>query len=162
MKAHHGLLPMILLFITTGCLTGEAQKTDVKRLVDSQTYTFIAQRANPMSSASIDLAGGYDVVVSKNKIVVYLPYYGRAYTAPSTSDGGIKFTSTSFEHTLTPGKKDSWNITIKPKDDNTIRELLFIFFDNGTATLQVNSDQRQPISFDGYIRESKPAKESKN
>jgi hypothetical protein len=34
--------------------------------------------------------------------------------------------------------------------------MMLTVFDNGSATLNVNSSNRQPISYDGYIEVKKP------
>ncbi|HTE29828.1 MAG TPA: DUF4251 domain-containing protein, partial [Chryseolinea sp.] len=62
----------------------------------------------------------------------------------------INFTSVSFDYKYSQRKK-GWDLTIKPKDANGIQDLSFTIFDNGTASLRVNSINRQPISFNGYL-----------
>lgn len=152
---------LIFIFISAVFIV-RAQDNGIKKFVDSQTYKFVPQRANPLGGRSIDLTGGFDLVITPKKIEAYLPYYGRAYSAPvNPSDGGIKFTSISFEYSIEKGKKDSWEVTIKPQDANGVRLLQLNFYDNGFATLQVTSDQRQSISFDGYIGEYKKPKRKK-
>ncbi|MEP7319290.1 MAG: DUF4251 domain-containing protein, partial [Panacibacter sp.] len=94
--------------------------------------------------------------ISKDTIISYLPYFGRAYTAPiSPEDGGINFTSTDFEYTTALRKKGGWSIEIKFKDQSQVREMNLTIFDNGRADLFVSSNNRQSISFSGNIRERK-------
>jgi len=130
-----------------------AQKTAIKQLVESQNYDFKAQSALPMSGRTRQLTGGdYDLRVTKETIVSYLPYFGRAYTAPiDPSKGGIQFTSKDFDYTIANGKKGGWDIQIKPKDYQDVQQLSLSISEDGYANLQVTSTSRQPISFYGTI-----------
>jgi hypothetical protein len=103
----------------------------------------------------------YDLSIRKDSIVSYLPYFGRAYTAPiSPSDVDFFFTSTKFTYNMTPTRR-GWTVSIKPTDQNYIQELYLTIFDNGTASLNVTSINRSFVSYDGYmaqrrIKERKP------
>src|ERR1700755_2702852 len=82
------------------------KKAAIKDLVESQHYDFRAQTVMPMGGRSRQLTSDYDVKVNKESIVSYLPYFGRAYSAPiDPTKGGIQFTSKDFGYTITPGKK---------------------------------------------------------
>jgi hypothetical protein len=136
------------------------QEAQIKQIVDSQHYVFKAQTAYPLGARSVQLTSDYDLKITKDEIVSYLPYYGRAYSAtPGSSDNGLNFTTKSFEYSSTPTKKDDgWEIVIKPKDTKQAREMLLTAFKNGSANLTVNSNDKQTISFSGYIVPIKPKK----
>jgi hypothetical protein len=131
----------------------KAQKAaKIAALVDSQTYVFKAQSASPLSGRLRQLTSEYDLTVTPTSLVCYLPYFGRAYTAPiDPSQGGIQFTSKDFDYTKTPRKKGGWDITIKPKDVKDVQQMLLTIFDDGYSNLQVISISRQQISFNGQI-----------
>jgi hypothetical protein len=63
------------------------------------------------------------------------------------------FTSTNFEYTKIAKKKGSWDVLIKPKDNTSARQLMFRIFDNGSASLNITSSDRDAITYQGYIRE---------
>jgi hypothetical protein len=162
---------ILFLFIAiTSCLyIGHAQDGQkekqlskdiaIKNLVDSQNFVFVAQSALPTRGALRQLTSYYDIAISRDSVVSYLPYFGRAYSVPyNSTDIGLKFTSTKFEYTKTVDKKGRWNILIKPKDYSEARELSFQIFNNGSATLRIISLNREPISFQGYIQERKRRK----
>ncbi|MFT3935406.1 MAG: DUF4251 domain-containing protein [Chitinophagaceae bacterium] len=129
-----------------------AKIAQIASLVDAQHYAFKAQSVTPMSGRLRQLTSDYDVQVAKDVIVSQLPYFGRAYSAPiSSTDGGIQFTSKDFEYTTTPKKKGGWDVNIKFKDAGDAKQMQFTIFNNGSATLQVIGNNRQPISFNGYI-----------
>ena len=164
MKALKKSLPVILFFmaiigdvtLVTAQKSKSAKETVIKNLIDNQQYVFYAQSVIPMSGRQRFLTTDYTVNVSKDTIVSDLPFFGRAYSVPmNPTEGGIKFTSTNFDYKLAARKKGGWDITIKPKDVQEVQQLTLTIFEDGTASLQVSSTNRQPISFNGYITEKK-------
>jgi hypothetical protein len=130
----------------------------IKNSVDSQNYVFRAQTALPMSGGSRQLTSDYDLKIEKGSVVSYLPYFGKAYTAPmDLKGGGIEFTSKDFDYTVTKGKKGGWEIQVKPKDVQDVQQLDLRISENGYASLNVLSTSRQPISFNGSIAPLKKA-----
>lgn len=124
----------------------------VQGIINSKNFVFIAESASPMGGRTIYLTSTYMLRVSKDTLVTDLPYYGRAYSAPiNPSEGGIRFTSTDFELNL-QAKKKGWDILINPKDTRDVRQLFLSASANGYASLQVTSNNRQAISFTGYIK----------
>lgn len=123
-----------------------------KNLIESKEFVFRAQTALPLSGSSRQLTSEYDLRVSPNSVVSYLPYFGRAYFLPyGSTEGGFNFTSTKFLYSAKPAKKGGWEINIKPSDVQDIREFFLTISENGYGTLQVLSNNRQPISFSGYV-----------
>jgi hypothetical protein len=135
-----------------------AQNSDenvVSRFVNDQRYTFRAQTVMPTTGRTRQLNTDYDLTVSKDSVASWLPYFGRAYSAPvDPTKGGIQFTSTDFEYS-TNQRNDGWEITIKPKDTRDVQELFLTIFKNGSANLRVSSISRQPISFGGVVTEKR-------
>jgi hypothetical protein len=127
-----------------------------KNLILSKNFTFKAQSVMPMRGGTRQLTSDYDLKVSGDSLIVYLPYFGRAFTAPiNPGAGGIQFTSSDFEYKVEERRKGGWNINIVPKDNNSVREMLLTISKKGYATLQILSTNRDAISFNGYIAESK-------
>jgi hypothetical protein len=124
----------------------------IKNLVDSQAFVFYAESVTPMSGRLRNLTSEYTLDISKDKIISDLPYFGRAYSAPIGTDGGIKFSSVNFEYSIKDRKKGGWDIVIKPKDASDVQVCNLTVFDEGSASLQVTSTNRQPISFSGNIK----------
>ncbi len=134
-----------------------AKIATITALITSQHYTFKAQSVTPMSGRLRQLTSDYDLQVSKDVIVSHLPYFGRAYSATiGASDGGFQFTAKDFEYTVTNKKKGGWDVNIKYKDAGDTKQMQLGIYDNGSATLQVISNNRQPISFNGAV--TAPAK----
>jgi hypothetical protein len=148
-------IPLLLLV----SIIAEAQDKNeptTQQIVESKNYIFKAESVNPPRGRVRQLTSDYDLVVTGDTVIAYLPYFGRAYSAPiNPSEGGIKFTSADFEYTVEKKKKRSWEILIRPKDNRDVQELYLTIFDNNKASLRVNSLNRENISFNGYIIEGK-------
>ena len=132
------------------------KKASVKSLINGHNFIFKAESATPVGGRFIQLTSEYDLSVTPDTLNASLPYFGRAYTAPiDPSKGGIQFTSTQFEYVSKPKKKGGWNIVIKPKENTDARQLLLDISPSGFANLQVLSNNRQSISFAGYVTDKK-------
>ncbi|SEP41058.1 MULTISPECIES: DUF4251 domain-containing protein [unclassified Mucilaginibacter] len=142
-----------------------AHVAEIKQLIESQNFVFEANYVNPARGAGRALTSSdYDLTITKDTIIAYLPYFGRAYVAPpyGSTEGGIKFTNTHFTYALKARKKDGWNITIKPtnkniSDSRDVQSMYLTVSSDGYASLQVISTNRDAISFNGMIQK-RPAK----
>jgi len=133
-------------------LSKAQQTAQITEKVESQDYTFIPQTALPTRGKSISLNYSYYLKVRNDTVSVYLPFFGRAYTAPNPGEsGGISFTSTDFEYTISEKKKGSWNAYIKINDDTKGYKLNLQIGDNGYSTLSVQDNTREPMSFYGRV-----------
>lgn len=134
----------------------------IKALINSRNYVFEANYVIPQRGGARSLSFGYDMVVSKDTVTTYLPYFGRVTIAPSDpTDGGIKIKSTNFDYVTAPGKRGSYEITITPKETDTqgskdVRYFKLSVSADGYASLQVVSNNRDPISFNGTIEPRNP------
>jgi hypothetical protein len=142
----------ILTFFIAGNLP--AQELDqIKSIVESRHYVFVAQTAQPMRGGTRQLTSRYELRVAGDTITSYLPYFGRAYVAPfDPSEGGIKFIAVKANYLMKPARNEGWNIQIKPADAGDVRQLTLSISSKGFASLQVISTNRQDISFNGYIK----------
>jgi len=146
------ILFLSLLTLLTALVYGQDKEAALKNSVEAKQFVFHAQTALPMSGSSRHLTTDYVLKISENSVVSYLPFFGRAYSVPyNSTEGGFNFTSTKFDYSSTPAKKGGWQITIKPKDVQDFKEFSLSISENGYGTLQVLSNNRQPISFTGYV-----------
>ena len=130
-----------------------AKEAAIEKMIDSKRFVFKAQFALPMRGSSRQLTSEYDLKVSDEKVVAYLPYFGRAFSAPmNPSEGGIKFTSSDFDYKSKEKKKGGWEILIKPNDTRSVRKLFLSVSTAGYATLRVLSNNKDAISYNGYIQ----------
>lgn len=145
-----------MLIAVSACVSTAAQdsNTSLKNAIESKSFVFVAQTATPLGGRFQQLTSEYDLKVRPDSVVAYLPYFGRAFSAPADpSKGGIQFTSTDFEYTQSARRRGGWNIVIKPQGTGDARQMTLTVSEGGNATLQVISNNRQSISFGGYIKE---------
>lgn len=129
---------------------------DIKAMVNSSEFVFVADRMSPMRGGTKHLTTHYTVTLMKDSLNCYLPYAGRATQAPmNMTGGGIEFTSSKFSYVVVSKKEGQWDVTIKPEDNSEIQQLLFNIYSNGSANLNVTSTHRDPISFSGYVEKIK-------
>ena len=164
-KAYHKAIVIILLALagfktTYGQEVNEnknlKRSSQIQDLIDSKNYVFVAQTAIPIGGRAINLTSLNEVRVSGDTLASDLPYFGRAFVAPiNPSDGGIHFTSTNFNYNVEGRKKGGWDIEILPKDSKDVRQMHLTLSESGYGTLQVVSNNRQQISYNGYVKERK-------
>lgn len=154
------LLGLTLSFLSS-CLTQKEKQQHlvlVDSLLKADHFKFVAQQANPLRANIVSprlqqLNGSYYMLVSKDTVKAYLPYFGVAQQAPySSSENGIQFTSTDFSYVKNQ-TKNSYEISIKPKNYDRANSLFFRISPSGSATLNVSSNHRDPISFTGTIEQ---------
>jgi len=170
---------MLAAVFTTVQVSAQTDKETTARLVESKTLTFNATTAQPLSNMEINailskMPGGqgggtiqlsgsrYDLKITKDSVLAYLPYYGRAYTATmNTDDSGIRFKSKDFTYKTEKKKKGNWIITINPKDVKNGQRLTLNVGTTGYATLNVIDNNRQAITFNGYISDPSATENAK-
>ncbi len=160
------------LTILSATAFAQTDKATTEKIVEAKTFTFVATSATPMNTQDISAimgrfpggnAGGsvnlndpyYEVKVSPDSVVVYLPYYGRSFTAPTNpNEGGIKFSSKKFDYKSKKGKKQGWDVTVIPKDGREGYKLNLNISSEGYASLSIVSNNKQSISYNGYLKEN--------
>lgn len=141
----------LLPFLIASPLATTAQSP--KPLIDTQNYVFLVQSAEPLRGPTRHMTTDmYTLHVTRDKIVSNLPYFGRAFVAPmDPTQSVLQFTSDKFAYTLTPGKKDGWIVSIKPKDNRDVQQLQLTISSDGYTTMQVLLTSHDPIRFNGVI-----------
>lgn len=156
MKISKAILYLSVLLTVLSCNTVKDKQTGQDQpladKVESVKYEFKARSASPLGGRTIQLTPGYySLKIRKDTIESYLPYYGRAYTAPMSPDeGGIKFTSTDFDYGIKESK-NGWEVTITTKDTPQKISMYLNIGKGGYGTLSVQDNNRQSISFYGTI-----------
>lgn len=165
-----------LLFFQSCSSQNTLDSKIVDALINSREFTFYAQRANPMnydvinimnsmpnstSTRMLDLTGNnYTIEVKSNALEVVLPYFGRVFNPSygNTDKNSYRFTSKDFTINKSQNKKGNWIIKIKPNDVSNLDEIIIEVYKNGKAFASMRSNDRQPISYDGYISKNEKEK----
>lgn len=168
---------LTLAFIFQNCSAqSSADSQIVNALVNSEEFTFHAQRANPMnydvintlnsipnnpSTRILQLDGeGYVIELRKGKLEVVLPYFGRAFTSTyGSNDNSYRFTSKDYSITKSQSKKGNWVFMIKPNGVKNVSDINIEVYKNGKAFTSIRSNDRQPITYDGYVSKNDALKE---
>jgi len=164
MKRLFGYLMSMLLIVivATGCSASKQaaasnySKEAISTAINNNEWTFTANFAMPQSGRSRSVNGPYTVTFSGNKFVVYLPYFGRTYTAQlGSSQGPLDFQTSDFDLAKEQKKEGQWSLLLKPKDYKEVQSMNFTLYDNGSANLDVTLTNRSPISFSGNVAPKK-------
>lgn len=167
MKALKFLSPFVLLLCSVQLF---AQTDKAAKLIADKHFVFNATSVllnnNDISNiltkmpgntggSSVNLNGSqYNLTVTPDSIVAYLPYYGRAYSADvNPNNGGIKFNSKKFTYQNIKRKKGGWQITINTQDARENFRLSLSVSEKGYATLVAIGDNKQAITYNGVISE---------
>jgi len=126
---------------------------ELKNLVELKNYVFEAYSALPLKGDIQKLIDDFSLIITPEKVISNLPYFGEVYQASlASTDGGFKFTSYDFEYTIQDRKNGGWEVRIKAKDIKYSPQMLLTILKTGSATLSVNSSDRQAISYNGEIK----------
>lgn len=146
---------LMVIVLVAGTIVGtQAQSAEitVTEAVQAKNYVFEVSMIRPTKGGQRPMTGGYTLKVKKDTVVCDLPYIGRVYQGSlNPDDAGIKFTSTEFDYKITERKKGGWNIVIKPKDHSRVNTLNLTVYDDGGSSLDVTSNDREPIYFTGRV-----------
>lgn len=174
MKRFFSIFLMVIAIIQSCSSQSGLDSKVVEQLVNSKQFTFMAKRANPTnmdvinvinsfpassSSRMLNLDYGYSLVLKDNVLDVTLPYFGRKYNASyDNTKNGYRFTSKDFVMNTSRNEKGRWLITFEPKDIQHVRFMNLEIYPNGNAYLSINGNDRQPISYDGYLMQNEVSK----
>lgn len=163
------ILMVAIMAISTASSQDRAQNREIKRAeqqsliataLASGRYVFKAIRANTSlrSKPTVELStSSYDFRVTADSIRSYLPYYGKAYSAPmGRSESPLDFLSTDFtiKSSVKQGKKASSTIIriqMKSQERKISYSATINVASNGSATLTIESNEITPITFYGEV-----------
>lgn len=123
-----------------------------KKLIESKTWQFSATQMLPSKGRSRTLTDPYAVTLKDGNVDSYLPYFGTAYSASyGGSDSPMVFEAPMENYSQEEGKKGSVIIKFRAKNKNDTIDFTFTISPNGSASLSVNSTNRQHISYYGDL-----------
>lgn len=129
----------------------EQRKEAVKKQIVSENYKISVRTASPMRGRLIPLNSSYSLEIKNDSIISYLPYYGRAYSIPYGGGSGLNFSAPLKEYTMDMDKKGNAVIHFSARTPEDKYEYRVKVFSNGTASIDVDMQNRQSISFQGDL-----------
>lgn len=124
----------------------------VEKALADRHYTIDVQMMYPQQGPARNVSGDYSLEVRGDTLISSLPYFGRAYLVPYGGGKGLNFSEliSNYEVTKKPKGLTEIAIELTNEEDNYLYQLSI--FDNGSATIDVRSKQRQPISYSGEMQ----------
>lgn len=146
------------LVMLSGCATAEEraaraaeQALKVKTALTQRRYKIDVNRMYPMNGNSRNVSYGYSVEVRNDTLISYLPYFGRAYNVPYGGGKGFNFSEQIGSYHETQQSNGARLINIELKNEEDIYQYTIKVFDNGNSSIDVQSRQRDPISYSGEM-----------
>jgi hypothetical protein len=135
------------------------QREEIKIIVESKTFVFKANTANPMRGRTVNLTSDYDVKITRDSIFSYLPFFGVAYSASYGGTDSPMIFNHPFETIDFETTKNGYLAKVSVKNGNDRLEYSFHISVTGSTSLNVSSLNRQSISYNGNIEKIKEKKE---
>lgn len=160
-----------IFFFTNSCTSQTYVENGLlTSMIEKEEFTFMAEKVNITNQDVINtmnslpggssarmqnLDYGYDIVFEDKEMTVHLPYFGRTYTASRNSnENGYTFTSKDYSIEKSEGKKGKIILKVKPNDNSKVSAIFIEITSNGKAYVSIDSNDRQPISYIGYIKKN--------
>ena len=123
----------------------------VRKAIDSNHYKLEIDRMIPMSGPSKDLTSEYSIEIKNDSVFSRLPYFGRAYNIPYGGGNGLIFNAPLNEYIAQYHKKGKVEIKFVTRSEEDKFTFHITIFPNASASVNVNSTNRQPISYYGKL-----------
>lgn len=156
-----GLLGIVLV-LTGQSLCAQTKKEkkeqkakEVKELIDSKRFTVDVNRAIPMGGRLLNLTSPYSLEMRGDSAISYLPYFGRAYSAPYGGGDGLRFEKSITDYQTSFNKKGTAQIQFRTQTDDDTYAFSVQVFPNGSATITVIPVNKQSITFHGELAPAK-------
>ncbi|MFC6267244.1 DUF4251 domain-containing protein [Frigoriflavimonas asaccharolytica] len=164
-----------VFFIANSCTSQTYIENGLlNKIIEQEEFTFMAEKANIDNADVLNIMNslpgsatnriqnldyGSGIVFHNKEMKVNLPFFGRTYNARNRENGGFVFTSKEYTIEKKAGKKGQQILTISPKDAEYVNKIYLEINTNGKTYVSISSNDRQPMSFIGYIMKNEDLKE---
>jgi len=118
--------------------------------INAGNFKIRIDRMYPLRGSSKTVSA-YSVSVKDGKLVSYLPFIGQAWRVPYGGGHGLNFTAEIADYQVSQVRKDDFEVRIYVKTDEDQHVYTFRIFDNGRTSLDVQSGNRDRISYSGEM-----------
>lgn len=129
----------------------EQKEKEIKERVESGHFIVSVDRALPMRGRSVHLTTLYSLELKGDSVISYLPYFGRAYTAPYGGGNSMDFAERVTGYHLSYTKKGAAVIEFKAKTQDDRFAFRLLIYPDGSTTIQVIPVNRQSITYYGKV-----------
>ena len=154
------LLAVLLTVSSCGVLSSETREERVLReareaqmVVDNLSagnFTIDIDRMYPIRGTSQHVTT-YSVSVKDGVLDSHLPYIGQAWRVPYGGGHALNFKAPVGTYNVVQTRKDGYEVRIYVKTDEDQHIYLLTVFNNGRASLEVQSQNRERISYSGVM-----------
>ncbi len=151
----------VLLFLATYSVFGqtkaekkEAQYAEIKELIASGEFVFVADRAIPRGGSSISLVTNPNYLkVVNDSTTAYMPFFGERFAGGGFGEPGAIAFETKIEDQMVKydDKKDKITIKFSAKNNYDRFGLVLEIGRSGWANLLIRSIDRSTISYYGRV-----------
>ena len=134
----------------------------IKKVISKGDFVFNATSLTALKGFSKQLTTHYTVSFSDSLIKAYLPYFGEATFIVYGINGGVEFDMKPAEYTVEFNDKKllvEVKFVIKERFD-TYKGFLTVG-GSGYSSLHINSNNRTPINYYGYVEEIRESESDK-
>ncbi len=153
------LLAAVLAVSACGILSSETREERaareareaqmVHRGIETGNFTINIDRMYPVRGTSKTVTN-YSIKVKDRVLTSYLPYIGQAWRVPYGGGHGLNFKADIGSYNVVK-VADGYEIVIAVKTDEDQHIYRLTLFDNGRASLDVQSQNRERISYSGVM-----------
>ena len=154
------LLAVVLTVASCGVLSSETrQEKAVREAREAQMvvenlqagdFRINIDRMYPIRGSSQHVTN-YSVTVKDGMIDSHLPFIGQAWRVPYGGGHALNFKDKILSYKVTQTRKDGYEVRIYVKTDEDEHLYLLTVFDNGRASLDVQSGNRDRCSYSGEM-----------
>lgn len=148
------ILATLLSILSTTSVYGQNEEK-IKKIVESKEYKIDVNTMYPMRGPVKHLNSSYVLKVKNDSVFSYLPYYGRAYSVPYDGGHGLQFEAPIEKYSMKVGKKNKCIIKFNARTNEDNFEFTLEVFDNGSTSIDITMQNREPITFRGDLSTSK-------
>ena len=157
------ILPLLAVLLTVsscGVLSSETREERARRearearMVDenlqSANFRIEIDRMYPVRGSSQHVTN-YSVTVKDGVLNSHLPYIGQAWRVPYGGGHALNFKADIGSYNVARTRDDGYEVRIYVKTDEDQHVYTLTVFNNGRASLDVQSQNRERISFSGMM-----------
>lgn len=157
------IIASLFIMLTTACASsrdsGERQAlsaqiaSQISDSIEAKTMQFTFDYVTPMRFPPHYLTTNYTVRLQGDSLESYLPYFGQAYRSNLANNdrSPLSFNGKADDIVIKHGKKNDFAVSFRTSNDTEQLEYSLRIFPNGKVTLNVNSSDRETISFEGQM-----------
>lgn len=123
----------------------------VQAALDQRCYTIAVDWMKPLGGMPRHVSSDYRLKVNGEEVDSYLPYVGEAYRLPYGGGKGLNFKGKITDYTVTQPTSNRYIIDFNVNNDEDTYHYRIDMFTNGKAIIDVYSQNRDAISFDGEM-----------